>query len=222
MYVQPAFRIDRSDCLAFAAARGFGLVVAHDGTRPTGSPLPFDISYRDDGTPVASFHVARNNPLTALAARGDIWLLAVSGADAYVSPEWYVTPEQVPTWLYETVHLSGRVRIAPTPDKRGHLDRMTAHFERPDTGAPMWTSERLTPGRREAMLNAIVAIEMDIEQVEGSAKLNQNKSKADFQAVVMHLREQDDAMARQIAARMVALKPNLSYEDATKEFSHGE
>jgi transcriptional regulator len=221
MYIQPAFRIDRADCLAFAAARGFGLVVAHDGVRPTGSPLPFHISYRDDGTPVASFHVARNNPLAVLAQHGDIWLLSISGADAYVSPEWYVTPEQVPTWLYEAVHLSGPVKIVPVPEKRGHLDRMTEHFERNDNGGAAWSSDRLTPGRREAMLNAIVGIEMDIEQVEGSAKLSQNKSEADFQAVVMHLRQQDDAMARQIAARMVASRPDLSYEEIAKEVTNG-
>ena len=59
MYVHPAFRIDRTACLAFAAARGFGSVVAYDGERPVASPLPFLLHYRDDGTPCAQFHVAR-------------------------------------------------------------------------------------------------------------------------------------------------------------------
>ena len=35
------------------------------------------------------------------------WLLRVNGADAYVSPDWYVSPDQVPTWLYQAVHLTG-------------------------------------------------------------------------------------------------------------------
>jgi transcriptional regulator len=160
--------------------------------------------------------VARNNPLAELAARGECWLIAVTSADAYVSPDWYVTPEQVPTWLYETVHLTGPVKIASAPRKRDHIDDLTAQFESPADG-PAWTPEKLTSGRREAMMNAIVAVEMDIEAVEGSAKLNQNKSDADFRAVAMRLRSQDDAMARQIANRMVALRPELSYEDADKE-----
>ena len=67
MYVPPAFRIDRAAALAFAAARGFGLAIAHDGARPIASPLPFAIDYRDDGTPFVQFHVARGNPLTQLA-----------------------------------------------------------------------------------------------------------------------------------------------------------
>jgi transcriptional regulator len=207
--------MDRTACLAFAAMRGFGLVVAHDGVRPIASPLPFHLGYRDDGSPRATFHVARGNPLATLAARGGKWLIAVSGADAYVSPEWYVSPDQVPTWLYEAVHLSGEVRVLPGTLEP--VEQLTERFERPADGAPSWQPDRVTPGRLNALLKAIVAIEMEIDLVEGSAKLNQNKSDADHEAVVAKLRAVNEPMAGQIAARMVALRPHLSYEIATKE-----
>lgn len=215
MYTLPHFKMDRAACLAFAAGRGFGLVVAHDGERPVASPLPFHLDYRCDGTPLATFHVARGNPLATLAERGDHWLVAVNGADAYVSPEWYVSPDQVPTWLYETAHLSGAVRVLP-----GSLDaveRLTEQFERPAGAKAPWHVGRVTPGRVSAMLKAIVAIEMEVERVAGSAKLNQNKSDADHMAVVAGLRAGGDPAALQIADRMVALRPHLSYETATKE-----
>jgi transcriptional regulator len=215
MYAQSQFRMDRSASLAFAAGRGFGLVVAHDGARPVASPLPFHIDYRADGTPRATFHVARANPLVPLAERGGEWLIAVTGGDAYVSPEWYVSPDQVPTWLYETVHLAGAVRVLPGSLEA--VEQLTARFEQPANGTPAWQAERVTPGRLSAMLRAIVAIEMDVERVEGSAKLNQHKSDADHVAVVIGLRQTGDPMARQIAAHMVALRPHLSYEAATKE-----
>ena len=42
MYVHPAFHVDRDASLAFAAARGFGLVVACDGGNgPLGHPRVF-------------------------------------------------------------------------------------------------------------------------------------------------------------------------------------
>jgi transcriptional regulator len=139
----------------------------------------------------------------------------VNGPDAYLSPEWYVSPDQVPTWLYETVHLSGEVRVLP-----GSLDaveRLTERFEKPSGGAAPWDVGRVTPGRLSVMLKAIVAIEMEVEQIEGSAKLNQQKSDADHVAVVAGLRATGDPMAAQIADRMVALRPHLSYEAAYKE-----
>ena len=51
-----------------------------------------------------------NNALAKLADGTSSWLMAVNGADAYVSPDWYVSPDQVPTWLYQAVHLTGTVR----------------------------------------------------------------------------------------------------------------
>jgi transcriptional regulator len=160
--------------------------------------------------------------LTQLAARGETFLIAVSGADAYVSPVWYVSPEQVPTWLYETVHLTGVAKLIDPQDKARQLDRLTERFETPSADGKSWTTERLTSGRLTMLMQAIVGIELDVTEVEGSAKLNQNKSDADFAAVAAHLRAQDDPMAQQIAARMVALRPDLSYETAAKELEHGD
>jgi len=43
-------------------------------------------------------------------------------------------------------------------------------------------------------------------------KLNQHKSDTDHIAVARALRDQSDPSARAIAARMLALKPHLTYE----------
>src|SRR5437868_2268015 len=106
MYAQPAFKVHPAAALAFAAARGFGLVVTCEGGRPVASLLPFRLVETDGEVPRLQFHVARGNPLAALAEKAGTWLVAVHGADAYVSPDWYASAEQVPTWLYETVQLS--------------------------------------------------------------------------------------------------------------------
>src|ERR1700741_5497165 len=98
MYSRPPFQIDRAASLAFAQARGFGLVCASccDGAQPlTASPLPFHLSYADDGTPRVAFHVARGNTLVALADGKTPWLLAVTGADADGAPAGDASPHQV-------------------------------------------------------------------------------------------------------------------------------
>ena len=41
MYTPPMFKPDRAASLAFAEARGFGLVCAWDGAKPIASSLPF-------------------------------------------------------------------------------------------------------------------------------------------------------------------------------------
>jgi transcriptional regulator len=210
MYIPPAFRIDEAASLAFAAARGFGLVTACADGRLTASPLPFYIDQAAGGRWLA-FHVARGNRLADIAASGGRWLVTAWGSDAYVSPHWYKSPDQVPTWLYESVQLAGPVRVMSEAQQRDHLDRLTAIFEERQAPAPPWSVDLVTPGRREALMRAIVAIEMTIESVEGSFKLNQHKSDADHVAVAAALAAQQDAGARAIAAHMMALRPHLDY-----------
>src|ERR1700694_2809817 len=202
MYTPPMFKPDRAASLAFAQARGFGTVCAWDGARPIASSLPFYLTSADDGSPHAAFHVARHNPLAKLADGTSSWLMAVTGADAYVSPDWYASPDQVPTWLYEAVHVSGPVRVMTADERRRHLDRLSETFEGRLAPKRPWTPDKMTPARREAMMQAIVGIEMTVETVEGSRKLNQHKSDADHAAVARALAARGDLGARTIAARM--------------------
>lgn len=207
MYVPPAFRVDRATCLAFAAARGFGLACAYDGGKPVASPVPFHIEYASDGTPLLCFHLARNNPLVGRADGVTPWLLAVSEADAYVSPDWYVSPDQVPTWLYRTVHMTGAVRIMTGQQLPDHLNQASARFESDLAPKKPWTVEKMSSGRLGAMMKAIVGLVMTVEEVEGSFKLNQHKSDADHVAVTRALAVQTSAGAGILSAAMRDMRP---------------
>ena len=211
MYTPPMFKPDRAASLAFAQARGFGLVCAWDGARPLASPLPFYLSFADDGTPHAAFHVARHNPLVKLAGATGAWLLAVNGPDAYVSPDWYVSPDQVPTWLYQAVHLTGTVRTLSDDELAEQIDTLSAKFENRLLPKKPWTSSKMTAGRLATLKKAIVGLVMTIEEIEGSFKLNQHKSDVDHAAVTDALALQDDAGAQAIGEQMVALRPQLDY-----------
>ena len=208
MHIPPPFQASRSECLALAERRGFGLVCAHSGQAPVVSWLPFHIGYAADGTPTATFHVARPNPLTAPALREQDWLLAIKEADAYVSPRWYASPQQVPTWLYKAVNLSGPVRMLDGAEMAQHLDTLAVRFES-EGPLPPWTVEEVAAPRRAALTAAIVGFSMTVERVEGSFKLNQHKSDADHLAVMDALVRQDDAGSRQVAADMRSLRPQL-------------
>jgi transcriptional regulator len=207
MYVPRPFQPDRSASLAFAAARGFGTICAHDGRKPIASAVPFCIEYAADGTPRLAFHVARHNPLVALADGAMSWVMAVNGPDAYVSADWYASPDQVPTWLYQAVHLTGPVRALSGDDLGPHLDALSDKFETLLAPKPVWTSAKMTAGRLDAMKKAIVGFVMAVDEVEGSFKLNQHKSDADNAVISMALSHQRHAGAREISLQMQAMRP---------------
>ena len=209
MYTPPPFKSDRAASLAFAQARGFGTVCAWDGEKPVASSLPFCLSFSDDGTPIAAFHVARGNALARLADGKSRWLLAVNGADAYVSADWYVSPDQVPTWLYQSVHLSGTVELMPDGELGAHLDALSAKFESWLAPKLPWTVAKVSAGRQEMLKKAIVGLVMTVEEIEGSFKLNQHKSDADHFAVADALASQADMSGQQIAHLMRQARPQI-------------
>lgn len=207
MYTPPMFKTDRAASLAFAEARGFGTVCAWDGKRPIASSLPFYLSYADDGTPMAMFHVARNNALIQAADGATPWVLAVNGADAYVTPDWYVSADQVPTWLYQAVHLTGPVRTLSEAELVMQIDTLSAKFESRLVPKKPWTSAKMTTARLEALKKGIVGLAMQVEDVEGSFKLNQHKSEADYAAVAGGLAARLDHGSQSIARLMRELRP---------------
>ena len=216
MYTPPRFKPDRAAALAFAGARGFGTACAWDGRKPVASAVPFVLDYRADGTPLLLFHMARQNPLLLLADGVTPWLMAVNGADAYVSADWYVSPDQVPTWLYQAVHLTGPVRRLGDDELGPHLDALSAKFEEWLLPKRPWTSGKMAAGRLEAMKKAIVGVVMAVDEVEGGFKLNQHKSDADYAAVADALSAPPGASAKLLAEEMRALRPALFAHQVTQ------
>lgn len=207
MYIPPAYQIDRAKSLEFASARGFGIACVFDGRKPIASPLPFHLRYGSDGSPVLAFHTARGNPLAACADGERSWLISVNGPHAYISPHWYASPDQVPTWLYQTVHLTGPARTMSDRELVDNLELLSAKFEAWLAPKPAWSMAELTAGRREMLLKAIIGIVMTVETVEGAFKLNQAKSDADCDAVAAALAAQQDADSQQLARDLRVMRP---------------
>jgi transcriptional regulator len=141
----------------------------------------------------------------------------VSGADAYVSPDWYVSPDQVPTWLYQALHLTGKVRQLSDDELAVQIDTLSAKFENWLAPKKPWTTSKMTAGRLEALKKAIVGLVMTVDDVEGSFKLNQHKSEADYAAVAGALASQSEAGSQQIAQLMREARPE-AFANETNQF----
>jgi transcriptional regulator len=175
MHPNPAFRrmpADRN--LAFARDRGFGVLTLNGPDGPLAAHVPFLIA--DDGAAV-ELHLARSNPV-ARAALPAPALIAVSGPDAYVSPDWYGLPDQVPTWNYVAVHLRGTLHPLPPETLPGHAAALSDRFEAALAPKPPWTPDKMAAGVMERMMRQILPFRLEIAAVDGTWKLNQNKPDA--------------------------------------------
>jgi transcriptional regulator len=145
------------------------------------------------------FHLARANPLAKMD-EGAKLKLSWLGAHAYISPDWYESNAQVPTWNYIAVEATGRAAHLSADELRAQIDELAAQEESALLPKPPWTTGAVAPRDVDKMLAAIVGYRVVFETLEGKAKLSQNKSAADVAGVITGLQERGDGPSVAVAA----------------------
>ena len=150
--------------------RGFGTLAVNAEPAPLLSHVPFLLA--DDGAS-ADLHLVRSNPILRLGDGPAV--IAVTGPDGYVSPDWYGIDDQVPTWNYVAVHLRGRLERLPDAEMRAMLDRQSAQFEARLAPKPPWRTSKMTTEVLDRMIRQIVPCRLHIDEMQSTWKLSQNK-----------------------------------------------
>ena len=187
MHPAAAFRVDdeasllahlaRYPFVTLAGAVGEGVRVAH---------APVVVRRREAGLAL-DFHLSRGNTLAGALAEGFRGIAVSLAADAYISPDWYVSADQVPTWNYISVEAEGPVAALDEAGLVTLLDDLSAQEESRLAPKPPWTRTKMSAGRFEAMTRAIIGARMAVQRLEGTVKLSQNKGEADRAGVIAAL-----------------------------------
>ncbi len=190
MYLPEAFVEARPEVIAaFLAEHPMAQLVTMTSDGLMATPLPMLYEPSVDGLGSLVGHVARANPHWSVASPTPaVEALAIfTGANAYVSPNWFPSKREhgrvVPTWNYETVHVRGVFVVHDEVEwKRALVTRLTAHHE--SSFAAPWAVADAPPEYIEAMLKAIVGVEVQVTSIQAKRKLSQNKSAADVAGAI--------------------------------------
>jgi transcriptional regulator len=183
MYLPNRFAETRLDVLhALIGQHPLGTLVTHGLDGLAADHIPFEIGAPTEAAPfgVLRAHVARANPLWRLA--GTQVLAIFQGPSAYISASLFaekaVSGKVVPTWNYATVHAAGTLHAIEDPAwLLDFVTRLTDHHEAP-RAAPWAVADAPAP-YIDAMLKAIVGIEIPIARLDGKWKINQDETAAD-------------------------------------------
>ncbi|MEH6495090.1 MAG: FMN-binding negative transcriptional regulator [Pseudomonas marincola] len=183
MYIPSYFSAPAKETLLdILPAANFAQIITADADGvPMASHLPtvYDPDKGEFGTIYA--HVARANPHWKLFKDRQT-LIIFSGPHDYISPRFYATTINVPTWNYVAVHAYGEPVLIEDPVAAAQiLKRLTSDNEK-DRSDP-WDVSEVEEKRFSAMLKAIVVFEIPVTRMEAKAKLGQNKKSEDKQAV---------------------------------------
>lgn len=187
LYVPNAHRVeDRQFLYDFMNEYSFvDLVTASPSLRITHIPVILELTA--DGSGKILGHVSRHNPQSQTFDGRHAAVIVFRGPDGYISPTWYSKTDVVPTWNFAVVHATGRL-MAITEKSSLHalLARLIEKFENYDSSG--YDFSKLPEDYVSSMMTGIVGFEMQIESLEGKFKLGQERSEADKQGILEHLR----------------------------------
>ena len=178
---------DRDTLLAFVRAHPFVTIAAAVGGRPFTAQAPVVIRELDFGEVALDFHLSRGNALAPYVVESFRAVALATGPDAYVSPDWYGSEDQVPTWNYVSAEAEGLVAPLSDAEFVALLDDLSAQEEAHLAPKKPWTRDKMSPGRFEAMMRGIIGCRLTVERLEGTWKLSQNKTAADRAGVLAAL-----------------------------------
>lgn len=186
MHPNPAFRQESRDRnIDFARERAFGTLSVNGDPAPLMSHIPFALS--EDGNS-ADIHLVRSNPISRAATEPMPAVIAVSGPDGYISPDWYGDPAQVPTWNYVAVHLRGTLHPLPDEALRASLETLTELFETRLLPKRPWTLDKTPQDVQTRLMRMIQPFRFEVAEIDSTWKLAQNKPAAARISAAQHLK----------------------------------
>ena len=207
MHAPAHFRMDdQAEIAAFIEARHFATLVVAGPDGPQAAHIPMILNRDATGTPTTlEGHVAKNNPVAAVAARSVRALAIFTGADAYVTPSLYLSKREhgkvVPTWNYVAAHVTGAVEAFNDAEAlRRQIGLLTDMMEK--SAAIPWAVSDAPDDYVARMINGITGLRLSVDSIEGVAKLSQNRPEADRRAVLDGFTHSPDHAARELAAEM--------------------
>lgn len=169
------------------------------------SHLPILLDSTNGEKPFLFGHMARANPhWRELSEKGRSKVL-FQGPHGYISPAWYTpTADNVPTWNYAVVHVTGRFEVIDEPVRAfAEMDRMVMEFEsRYKTGWSLPRGEKAV----DDLMKGIVVFKITDLQFEGKFKLSQKQSSINRENTMLELKKTGVPELIRLADKMAASK----------------
>jgi transcriptional regulator len=166
---------DEAHALALMRAHPFAnLISVDDEGFPVVTHIPLHLTHRN-AQYVLQGHCAKANPHWRYLQSRPQALVTFMGPQAYMSPKVYPDITRVPTWNYLSVHAKVEASLVEDLEAKDRLLKPLIGDHEPPYAA-QWRG--LAEDYQSKMLNAIVAFELRITELQCAIKLNQHRPEA--------------------------------------------
>lgn len=211
MYSLPHFKEkDQQVVLDFIHQHPFAFIAGCDeNNKPFASQIPVFIEERN-GKLYLSGHIMKSTDHHKAFEKNPNVLCVFTGHHTYVSATWYSNPHQASTWNYMSVHVKGQLRFLGGQQLIDVLKKTSLHFENGDKNSST-VFDNLPEDYSNLLMKAIVAFEVEVEEIDNVFKLSQNRDEESYHHIIDKLKDQDvdgKAIAEEMQKRTEQLFPS--------------
>jgi len=182
MYSPKAFKItDKALIEEFIEANPFAILTSEHNGKIKVTHLP--INRLKDGKFYG--HIAKANDHANIDINKEVCFI-FNGEHAYISPSYYTSSFNVPTWNYSTVHIYGNLHYIEDKNHVWEILKETTEIYEGNDGWKLPEEKEF-----QNLTQSIRCFEIQVSHIEAKFKFNQNKSSEDIESVINSLKKME-------------------------------
>lgn len=204
MYKFPYYTEENEEKVhAFMKAYPFATIIGIGTQYPVASHIPLDVEVQDTGKIFLNGHLMKKTDHHIAFEKNENVLVIFNGPHTHVSASWYTTPAVGSTWDYMVVHAKGKIKFTNEQGTYEAVKAITNKYEGFDKSSSF---DKLPKEYVDKMLKAIVGFSIEVESIENTFKLSQNRDEESKRNIIEALYKRGDenskAIAKEISSRL--------------------
>jgi transcriptional regulator len=189
---------DHEKVIDFMKANAFALITGIGEDYPVATQIPLSIEIKE-GKIFLQGHIMRKTDHHLAFEKNNHVLVLFTGPHCYVSANWYTNPSMGSTWNYMTVQAKGKISFT---DEEGTYNAVKAVSDQYTGTAGAAAFDNLSKEYIDHMMKAIVGFTIEVESMEHTFKLSQNRDIDSQKNIITQLKQRGDHNSLMIAEEM--------------------
>lgn len=194
---------DQKKVIAFMKENSFATITGIGEQYPVATHIPLEVEVQEDGKIFLSGHLMKKTDHHIAFSKNENVLVIFNGPHIQVSASWYTNPAMGSTWNYMVVHAKGKIKFK---DEQGTYETVKAITNKYEGLNRPSSFDKLSQEYIDKMIKAIVGFTVEIESLENTFKLSQNRDEESKKNIIEQLLKRGDdnskAIAKEILSRL--------------------
>lgn len=194
---------DQQKVIDFMKNNSFAVITGHGEQYPVATHIPLEVEIKDDGKICLSGHLMKKTDHHIAFEKNENVLVVFNGPHTHISASWYTDPVMGSTWDYMVVHAKGKIKFK---DEQGTYEAVKAITNKYESAESPASFDKLPQEYIDRMVKAIAGFTIEVESLENTFKLSQNRDEESKRNIIEQLMKRGDdnskAIAKEILSRL--------------------